>query len=218
MFGKLNSIDNCQRNLDKKIVICVPTNGMVHAMFSFHLIAAIRYTESQGFEVALEMSDGTVLSNQRQMLLNNAFDEHDADYIMWLDSDMIFPKDVIVRLINHSKQVVCATYSKRVKPFHPTAFLSLSPNVIPVDTTEHGLVTVNYTGLGCLLSEASVIDKIPSPHFPLKWDAPTSTWHGEDMGFCDLLTNDGIEIFCDLDLSREIGHLGIREFRVNQEY
>ena len=199
----------------EQVVICVPTNGMVHAMFTFCLINAIRYTESQGIPVVLEMDAGTVLSNQRQVLSDTALNEHAAEHIMWLDSDMTFPEDVIIRLLEHKKKVVCATYSKRVPPFHPTAFYNINP-VEPVNTEDHGLVTVRYSGMGCMLVHASVFDSIPSPHYPLTWHPPSSTWHGEDMGFCELLEENSIKLFCDLDLTREIGHLGQREFRVNQ--
>lgn len=199
----------------EQVVICVPTSGMVHAMFTFCLINAIRYTESQGIPVVLEMDAGTVLSNQRQVLSDTALNDHAAEHIMWLDSDMTFPEDVIIRLLEHKKKVVCATYSKRVPPFHPTAFYNINP-VEPVNTEDHGLVTVRYSGMGCMLVHSSVFDAIPSPHYPLTWHPPSSTWHGEDMGFCELLEENSIKLFCDLDLSRKIGHLGQREFRVNQ--
>jgi len=216
MFGKTTkNMFEKQPVLSEQVVICVPTNGNVHAKFTYCLVKAIQFTERQGIPVQLDMDAGTVLSNQRQVLLTTAIDVHNAEHIMWLDSDMTFPEDVIVRLLEHKKRVVCATYSKRVPPFLPTAFVSIDP-VEPVDTEGHGLVGVRYTGFGCVLMKASVIDDMPSPHFPLKWHAPSSTWHGEDMGFCDLLDHNGIKIFCDLDLSREIGHLGQREFLVNQ--
>jgi hypothetical protein len=216
MFGKsTKNIFDKQPALSQQVVICVPTNGMVHSQFTYCLIKAIQFTEKQGIPVLLDMDAGTVLSNQRQVLLTTAVDVHNADHIMWLDSDMTFPEDVIVKLLEHKKQVVCATYSKRVAPFHPTAFYSIDP-VMPVDTEAHGLVNVRYTGFGCVLMKSDVIADMPSPHFPLKWNAPSATWHGEDMGFCDLLDHNDIKIFCDLDLSREIGHLGQREFLVNQ--
>lgn len=216
MFGKSSrSVFEKQPALSEQVVICVPTNGMVHAKFTYCLVQAIKYTEQQGIPVTLEMDAGTVLSNQRQVLLDLAVDKYNAEHVMWLDSDMTFPEDTIVRLLEHRKRVVCATYSKRVPPFHPTAFHSIDP-VEPVDTTGNGLVQIRYSGFGCLLMKASIADEMPSPHFPLKWHAPSSTWHGEDMGFCDLLHHNDIKIFCDLDLSQEMGHLGQQEFRVNQ--
>jgi len=215
MFGK-NLFDryDSPTKLSEQVVICVPTNGLVHAEFAFCLINAIRFTEAQSIPVVFDMDAGTVLSNQRQVLLDTAIRKHYADHIMWFDSDMTFPEDTIVRLLEHKKEVVCATYSKRVPPFHPTAFHNINP-VEPVDITGNGLVQINYTGLGCLLLKASVIDRVPGPHFPLIWHPATSTWQGEDMGFSELLTAHGFKIWCDLDLSRLMGHLGVQEFRVN---
>jgi hypothetical protein len=215
MFKSAKTVFDKQPALSEQVVICVPTSGLVHALFSYCLVNTISYTEQQGIPVVLEIDTGTVLSNQRQVLSDSAMNNHQADHIMWLDSDMTFPEDVIVRLLEHKKNVVCATYSKRVAPFHPTAFYNIEP-VEPVDTEQHGLVAVKYSGMGCMLVRASVVDNIPSPHYPLKWHAPSSTWHGEDMGFCDLLADNNITLFCDLDLSREIGHLGVQEFYVNQ--
>jgi hypothetical protein len=215
MFKKsTTTLFNKAPALSEQVVVCVPTTGLVHALFSYCLINAIRYTELNGVPVVLEMDAGTVLSNQRQVLSNSAL-AMQADHIMWLDSDMTFPEDVIIRLLEHKKNVVCATYSKRVAPFHPTAFYNIDP-VEPVNTEDHGLVAIKYSGMGCMLVKANVVDQMPSPHYPLKWHAPSSTWHGEDMGFCDLLADNDIKIFCDLDLSREIGHLGQQEYRLNQ--
>lgn len=214
MLKSGKTIFDKQPALSEQVVICIPTNGMMHSLSAFCLTNAIRFTEKQGIPVVLEMDAGTVLSNQRQVLLDSAINTHQADHIMWFDSDMTFPEDVIVRLLEHNKNVVCATYSKRVEPFHTTAFYNIDP-VEPVDVSGHGLTEIKYTGMGCVLIKASIVNEIPSPHFPLKWHAPSSTWHGEDMGFCEVLSQNNVKIFCDLDLSREIGHLGTQEFRVN---
>lgn len=216
MFNKSSkTLFETQPVLSEQVVICVPTNGLVHALFTFCLVNAIRFTEAHGIQVVLDMDSGTVLSNQRQVLADTAINKHNADHIMWLDSDMTFPEDVIIKLLEHKKKVVCATYSKRVAPFHATAFYNIDP-VEPVDTTNYGVVPIKYSGMGCMLIKATVLDEMPSPHFPLKWHAPSGTWHGEDMGFCDMLTAHDIKIYCDLDLSREIGHLGQQEFQLNQ--
>ena len=53
--------------------------------------------------------------------------------------------------------------------------------------------------------------------FPLTWHRPTSSWHGEDMGFCDLLHKNNIEIWCDTKLSLELGHLGTKKYQLSQE-
>jgi hypothetical protein len=70
MFGKsTTTLFKQQPILSEQVVVCVPTNGMVHAQFTYCLVNAIRYTEAYGIPVTLEMDAGTVLSNQRQVLL-----------------------------------------------------------------------------------------------------------------------------------------------------
>ena len=194
MLKSGKTIFDKQPALSEQVVICIPTNGMMHSLSAFCLTNAIRFTEKQGIPVVLEMDAGTVLSNQRQVLLDSAINTHRADHIMWFDSDMTFPEDVIVRLLEHNKNVVCATYSKRVEPFHATAFYNINP-VEPVDVSGHGLAEIKYTGMGCVLMKANIINEIPSPHFPLKWHAPSSSWHGEDMGFCEVLSQNNVKIF-----------------------
>jgi hypothetical protein len=197
------------------VAICVPTNGMVHANFAYCLVDAIRYTESEGISVSLVMHEGTVLSNQRQQIAAEAILEHRADHLMWLDSDMTFPADTILRLLARRKDVVCAAYSKRVEPFIPTAFTDIDP-VVPVAISGK-LRRVKYAGMGCMLVNADVMHRLTTPWFPLIWHEPSQSWHGEDMGFCDLLDSQGIPIWCDIPLSLDLGHIGSKEFILNQE-
>lgn len=198
-----------------RVVICVPTNGLVHAQFTYCLVEAIRYTESQGVSVHVNMDEGTVLSNQRQHLAYTAVVDHRADHIMWLDSDMTFPADVILQLLKHNRDVVCATYSKRVEPFHATAFIDIDP-VVPVPIKGR-LKRVKYAGMGCMLVNADVMHRLPTPWFPLIWHEPSQSWHGEDMGFCDLLEKENVSIYCDIELSLTVGHIGQQEFLLNRE-
>jgi len=209
-----NSIFDKTLPTSSMVVVCVPTNGLVHARFTYCLTALMDYTRTQGVPIILEMDEGTVLSNQRQVLQDRAIKEYNANHIMWLDSDMTFPPQTVIKLLSHNKQAVCATYSKRVPPFHSTAFESIDP-VVPVDVSPGGLISTRYAGMGCMLINSNVVSQIPRPHFPLKWHEQSSTWHGEDMGFCDLLQKANINLYCDLDLSKKLGHLGLQEHRLN---
>lgn len=197
------------------VAICVPTNGMVHANFAYCLVDAVRFTESEGISVSVVMHEGTVLSNQRQQIAAEAILEHRADHLMWLDSDMTFPADTILRLLSRRKDVVCAAYSKRVEPFIPTAFTDIDP-VVPVAISGK-LRRVKYAGMGCMLVNTDVMHRLTTPWFPLIWHEPSQSWHGEDMGFCDLLDAQGIPVWCDIPLSLDLGHIGYKEFILSQE-
>ena len=86
MFGKnLKAVPVTSKG--SHIAICIPTNGLLHSEFAFFLIDAIRYTERQGYIVDILMDLGTVLSSQRQFLARRAINDHNADYIMWFDTE-----------------------------------------------------------------------------------------------------------------------------------
>jgi hypothetical protein len=214
MFGK-NSAKSLQIAQHQRETVCVPTQGLVHAEFTYCLVNAIKRTELDSVSVSLVMHEGTVLSNQRQHIAVEALDKFSPDYLMWFDSDMTFPADVILRLIDSDKSVVCAAYSKRTPPLIPTAFLDIDP-VVPVKI-QGNLQPVRYAGMGCMLVKASVMRSLEMPWFPLIWHNASKSWHGEDMGFCDLLHKNNIEIWCDTQLSLELGHLGTVKNQLNQE-
>ena len=214
MFGK-NKANTSANKQYQNVSVCVPTQGLVHAEFTYCLVNAIKQAESDGIKTDLVMQEGTVLSNQRQQIAFEALEKFSPDYLMWLDSDMTFPADVITRLLDLNKPVACAAYSKRTPPFIPRVFLDIDP-VVPVQITGN-LQRVRYAGMGCMLVKASVLRSLEMPWFPLTWHRPTSSWHGEDMGFCDLLYKNNIEIWCDTRLSLELGHLGTKKYQLNQE-
>jgi len=214
MFGK-NLKASAPKNIGSHIAICIPTNGLLHSETAFFLIEAIRYTEAYGYTVDILMDLGTVLSSQRQFLARKSIDYYDADYIMWIDGDMTFPEDTIVKLIERNKNIVCATYSKRQEPFHPTAFAEIDP-VVPVQISGD-IKKVKYAGMGCMLVKRSVYQSIAPPWFPLTWHEATDSWHGEDMGFCTKAIDAGYDIWVDIDLSLKIGHLGQKEFLLDRE-
>ena len=70
------------------------------------------------------MTDTVVCSGVIQEARHRLFFEAlkwDADYIIWCDSDHIFPVDAFVRLLAHNKAIVGCNYARRVQPGQPTA-------------------------------------------------------------------------------------------------
>ena len=66
---------------------------------------------------------------------------------------------------------------------------------------------------GCLLIRMRVFDKIPKPWFSTRIEGEKI--QGEDYYFCDRAREAGFEIWCDGDLSREIGHIGQAVYRLD---
>lgn len=205
-----------------KIAVCIPTRDMVHAGFAFDLANMVgNYTASTGrSSINILYVSGTLIADQRVDLATMALAQG-ADYILWLDSDMRFPKDTLSRLLAHDKPIVGCNYSQRVVPPKPTAHNTVgNGEFIPVWTKEDskGLEEVGFLGFGCILTKADVFRKIEKPWFHLGYSTRNHRFIGEDVYFCLQAQKAGIPVLLDHDLSKEIGHIGSFEFRHEHTY
>lgn len=124
-----------------------------------------------------------------------------SDWLLFLDDDHILPPDLVYRLMSHGKDVVGALAFRRVAPFGPCVF-SWQTNqedgklmvVDRPDLIRKGLQRVDAIGFAAVLIKCDVFKRLgPPPWF--KVDEV-----GEDLHFCDLCAQAGIDVWCDTDL------------------
>lgn len=132
-------------------------------------------------------------------------------HILWIDSDMTFPKDTMNRLVEHDLPVVGANCVRRMEPYTWTA---ADDDLNEVSSTgKTGLETVGRLGFGVTLMEIDLFKKLTPPFFNFEWrvdDPETQKGHfeGEDYNCFRKLAELGIKPVIDHDLSQEIGHIG----------
>ncbi len=156
----------------------------------------------------------SLLPEGRARLVSRGYDM-EATHILWLDSDMKFPADVVARLLNHNKPVVAANYPRKNMEARPTAYLDSEDYVGPVWTGDkaEGLQQVTYCGMGVMLCDMRVFDALNLPFFAMEPQPPDFVKTvGEDVYFCKKLGDAGIEIFIDHDLSKQVAHIGEFEY------
>jgi hypothetical protein len=133
------------------------------------------------------------------------------DYVMFLDTDLVIPRNVIERLLAHKKHIVCATYVRRGPPFD-----NLGHPVLESDrTAKTGLIQMSHVPTGCLLIKMDVFDRLVRPYFRFETDEVNGILRGEDYVFSEAVTKLGYSIWCDMDLSRELGHVYQYVLRTN---
>lgn len=157
--------------------------------------------------------EGSILVGQRRSVAQYAVD-HDMDWILWIDSDMRFPPEALIRLLTHRKPIVAANYVTRTLPPIPVTHLDDRSNgkrlyTRPEDT---GLVEVASTGMGLMLTAVEVFRKTPQPWFGEHWHEEHQDYSGEDVWFCRSARENGFPVYIDQDLSQHVGHLGEVEF------
>lgn len=151
-----------------KIGLAVPSRDEWKADMAMFYASLVSYTGRHVTPaLALMNQKGAMISNQRNDLVQRALD-FDLDYLFFIDSDMVGPPDLIEKLLAHGKEIVGATYNKRVPPFETLGRFELEPSEIP-----KGLVKATHLPGGCLLIQTSVFKKIAYP-----WFFETYRWAG----------------------------------------
>jgi hypothetical protein len=186
-----------------KIAIGVPSNDIVQSDFAFSLAAMIGYTSQclgKMANLAVINARSSLIQKGRQSIVNQAIDIG-ADKILWIDSDMFFPPDSLIALLRHRKACVGCNYARRTPPFDGVA------SGLQGDT---GLVRAKTMGFGMMLVDTEVHKK--KGWFQFKVCQKDGNWVGEDENWCK-----GVEVWCDCDLSKKIGHVGKRIYMLGEE-
>lgn len=199
------------------IMIAVPAMEMVNAEFAQHLAMAAANMVANGIRINCAFNIGSVITIARRNLVD-IFLKSDFDYIFWVDSDMKFPIDAPLRLLNRNKDIVGANYRRRRFPNPnftgmtgvPGAYTEFqttdnSPAMELIDVLPHGLVLV----------KREVYEKIPQPHYLQEFVTELNLEIGEDIYFCQIAKKAGYQIWCDQELSKETSHIGIFHFNYN---
>lgn len=219
-----------------KLAIAVPVYDNVESMFFQSVMSAV----SHFYETGLEDQDGNpipkhvetfvcsgIIQEARHRLFFEAL-KWDADYILWCDSDHIFPHDAINRLLSHGLDIVGCNYARRTMPGQPTAPTSAVHEragkaeqlcYTTKDKAEAGLVEkVDHMGLGLCLMRMSILEKLTekaeadgfASFMPLfHWEAKDGGRGsvGEDVYFFKKCREAGLDVWCDHGLSWEVGHI-----------
>lgn len=149
--------------------------------------------------------------------------EFGADYLFFLDSDVVPPPDAIARLIAHRKPIISGVYHRRSSP-HGWPVMMKGGNWVR-KYPKGKVIEVDVVGAGCLLIETNVlkdmkpIDPIRGKHwFDWRVDVPKESFVNtgntpglsEDYSFCfHARQTMGIKIL--VDTSIQCRHLGLGE-------
>jgi glycosyltransferase involved in cell wall biosynthesis len=199
-----------------KVGICIPARGQVEVGTAFDLAALVNYTNKNSrIEVHLYTSMGTLIFDQRNNMVQSAMDDG-CSHVLFIDADMRFPKDTLIRLLNHNKGIVGVNATTRSEPVKPTAKkLEVKDDHViwhPVWSKEAtGIEVVDGIGCGVMLIDAEVIKGLEKPYFYFE-QLPNHKILGEDIYFCIKASDAGFPTYVDHDLSKEIKHIGSYQY------
>jgi hypothetical protein len=190
---------------------------MMHSVFSHNLHSLINYNWQKGIETKVFYNMSTLLQAQRESLVKAAR-SWAATHILWLDSDMSFPFYTAYKLLAHKEPIVAGNYATRQMPYKTVAYTQLGGEWDQY--LKHGkeqplnkeLIEVEGVGMGCMLTDITVFDRIKKPYFPVTWMPEAEDYLGEDINFCTAARAAGYKIQIDDIVSRQLNHLGTFAF------
>ena len=178
-----------------RVGVCVPARDEVHTAFAFDFArmaahdASVRCKDGKG-GLSLYTMPGTLIFDQREKLAEVALKEG-CDAVLFVDSDMRFPHDLITILLSRDVPIVGVNATTRRKPVTPTA--KVVEKYMEGETMVHkwsnvdsrgkqGIEEVTAVGFGAVLIRKEVFEKTGRPWFDAGW-GPNGAC-GEDVYFC----------------------------------
>lgn len=189
-----------------KVVLGVPSGDMMHADCAFALMGLVASSRAR---LVLANPKSCYVWQARNVCVDVA-QQHGADWLFFVDSDIVLPSDALDRLLAHNKDMVGATYIKRAPP-HSVLGSRLDG---ALDMPATGLLAMAEMPTGCLLIRTSLFDKLAKPYF--RHEVAGDTMIGEDILFCRAMVARGVSIFCDMDLSYQLRHLGMHGYNLGE--
>lgn len=179
------------------------------------LYAARRRLYEQGIVHNILGNQCSVISASRNSIVQEFLNRTSADYLMFIDSDTLFPIYGISRLISRNKDVIGGIYYHKDKSHLPTIYKMGEDGFFRCYsdfTTFDEPFKVDGIGTGFLLIKRSVLQrfvpdvvKLLGTPFGFGY-APDGVEEGEDLSFCRRLKKLGIDVWADPTF--DLGHVG----------
>jgi hypothetical protein len=170
-------VDNPTAGPRQVIGIGVPSFGMVSLYWAARLLAlrmpfntVTRYFYVTGQEVGIARNQIVHLARQMR---GTGPGELRISHLLFLDDDVLFHPDLLVRLLSHNRPMVSGLYYTKTAHAQPLMFKGENQGT-PTDWKHGDLVDVSAHGMGLCLINLDVFDAIDPPQFPYGESCPTA--------------------------------------------
>ncbi len=198
-----------------RLVIGIPTAGMVRIDFAYSLAGLISFLASNcipsrpecKMQVSIDIAASSVIHGNRETIVSRAI-EQNKTHLLFLDDDMSFDPTIIDVLFSRRHPVVVTNYL--IKTVEKDQFVAVGLNGDRVATTEgaHGLVPITYSGFGVSLFEVDVFKNVPQPWFQPEWVPEAKGYTTEDKPCFERIRKAGYKVYLDHDASKMVTHVG----------
>ena len=219
----------------KKLMIGLPAyDHKVTVSMAVSLMKLSQMVLQHGIDIQVNSICGCSVVSRARNVIAKQFLESDCDHLMFIDADMTFEPESVIRLMawSQTRGIVAGAYLARKEP--KTYILSLdggdgingSRGKVTMD--EDGLVRAFRVATGFMMIQKQVFTKLAEMHPEWKHmdtNSPQTLYSffdflvtpegmiGEDFLFCDRAREAGFEVWVDPTI--KLGHMGVIEHKSN---
>jgi len=197
----------------QSVLIGVPfSRGSLEPEFMLSLINNIFDLTKNGIDGSINTQESSLISSSRNSIAGKC----DSDYLMFIDTDMVFPKDGVRRLIKANKDIIGGLYFKKGDGNKPVIanidpetnkfveFFEVSDEMFQCDTIGTGFMLIKKKVLDAFTEE--FVRANGKPFNFGKIPGTDADEESEDWAFCRRAKKLGFEVWCDPTI--RIGHVG----------
>jgi len=219
-----------------RIAIITPVYGAYEQAYISSLILCLSKPLADISFSLVSPCGSSNITAARNVCIQDVFIQEEAfkkkfDYLLFIDSDIIFTYEDIQKLLGHKKDIIAGLYFAKGTPFFPVAgYYDINkiengfPKITKEQVTSKKLLEVDWAGCGFLLLKREIIDRIEYPWFDMRViDLPKPLKRSggfvikkellsEDISFCTRLKEIGYKIY--LDTNVLLKHLGKANYTI----
>lgn len=194
----------------KKILIAIPTARYIEpeTMRSIYNLEI-----PEGYTTQFEFFYGYQIDQVRNLIAHWIVN-YDFDYLFSVDSDIIFERDTLKKLLSHDVPLVSGMYRQRL-PEQVIELYDLNQVNLPYDVIQsfdQDFFEIGGCGFGCVLVKKEVFQAIGYPYFEYHSAISHEDTFSEDVDFCQKTQKKGFKMYADRTI--KCGHKGTHTFQI----
>lgn len=200
---KYDEWDEYFKDQEIRIAICIPTYDL-----KIHIPTMISLATMWKPEHYYKHELGPTIGVNRNRLVDIALGDPHTTHVLFVDTDMILPHDMIARFLKFMEldnvDVMTGIYYQKNVPFRSTQFLEFTDKKFVrlrvADYPEGDLTKVESSGAGALLIKREVFEKIKPPYFEFILTNGGLNYLGEDIYFFRKTEEAGLGLYVDTSI------------------
>jgi glycosyltransferase involved in cell wall biosynthesis/GT2 family glycosyltransferase len=174
-------ITNQKNNKDINILIATPTDKYIEAE-TFRSIYNLKIPKN--VNVDFNYFFGYRIDQIRNLIAHVAIRDK-YDYVLFLDSDIIMPKDTLNKMLELQKEIVTGIYVQRNPNKKITEVHMNGKNITDLEFFKgKKYIEADSSGFGCILVKTKVLEEVGYPQFEYHPALTIEDTFSEDADFC----------------------------------